>query len=300
ADVSAAPAACGFPAGRTTPGETSPRPPGEVYVGGILQNTRTFIYILEIFNLELPRIIITIARQQNRSANYDQNLSSRKPSELSSSPITTSLALSNLRYKLVFYVNLRKSVAAQNAVSTHSFVDDGIYVNPRTQQKHWQEAASNGGKRSPKALIDMTLEEFPSLLDTGKKVSQHYLTYVFILCLSIWGKIFKSRCCEAVDCILYLIKNCCDLPPDQLKLHPILDLKVCCQKCYSLYDLESSPFKCGYQATPQSPVCGIDLFDLARSMQITRIDCGPNQQSSPSKRQTQLHCKDFSFFPGVY
>ncbi|KNZ55480.1 hypothetical protein VP01_2664g1, partial [Puccinia sorghi] len=98
--------------------------------------------------------------------------------------------------------------------------------------------------------------------------------------------------------------NCRDLPPDvemeqkipkdvrtitkQLKLHPILDLQVCCQKCYSLYDLESSPFECGYQATPQSPVCGMDLFDSAKSIQITRIGRGPNQRSSPSKRRTQL------------
>ncbi|KNZ54897.1 hypothetical protein VP01_2820g2, partial [Puccinia sorghi] len=39
----------------------------------------------------------------------------------------------------------------------------------QTQQKHWREAARNGGKSLPKALVDMTLEEFPSLLDTGKK-----------------------------------------------------------------------------------------------------------------------------------
>ncbi|KNZ44363.1 hypothetical protein VP01_9237g1, partial [Puccinia sorghi] len=58
--------------------------------------------------------------------------------------------------------------------STHSFVEDGItrhgiYVHPRTRQKHWQEAARNAGKSLPKALVNMTIEDSPSLLNTRKQ-----------------------------------------------------------------------------------------------------------------------------------
>ncbi|KNZ53618.1 hypothetical protein VP01_3185g3, partial [Puccinia sorghi] len=166
-----------------------------------------------------------------------------------------------------------------------------------TLEKHWQEAARNAGKSLPKALVDMTLEEFPSLLNTRKQVHlrsdttisscssedheykpisiTNYLNVdsldyvmIFVAWLYLDCGISQAWCREVVDYILYLIKNCCDLPPNvemehkipkdvrtitkQLKLHPILDLQFCCQKCYSLYDLQSS-FECGYQATPQSP-----------------------------------------------
>ncbi|KNZ64322.1 hypothetical protein VP01_1040g1 [Puccinia sorghi] len=74
----------------------------------------------------------------------------------------------------------------------------------------------------------------------------------------------------------------------QLKLHPVLDLQVCCPTCYSIYEIESSPLKCGYQATPQSQVCGMYLFNPARFDSINRSSRWPNHQLSPSKSRTQL------------
>ncbi|KNZ60835.1 hypothetical protein VP01_14942g1, partial [Puccinia sorghi] len=41
-------------------------------------------------------------------------------------------------------------------------------------------------------------------------------------------------------------------------------------------------------ATPQSPVCGMDLFNPARFDSINRISRQPNHQLSPSKCLTQL------------
>ncbi|KNZ51784.1 hypothetical protein VP01_3812g3 [Puccinia sorghi] len=68
----------------------------------------------------------------------------------------------------------------------------------------------------------------------------------------------QAKCCEVVTYIKYLIKQCRQLPPNvnmenkipmdvrtitkNLKLDPVLVTYVCCQMCYSLYDIKTSPF----------------------------------------------------------
>jgi hypothetical protein len=82
----------------------------------------------------------------------------------------------------------------------------------------------------------------------------------FIAWLHLFCGISQAKCREEVKYILYLIKHCHNLPANvqmelkvpkdartitkKLKLDPNLDMYVFCPKCYSLYDIESSPFEC--------------------------------------------------------
>ncbi|KNZ56862.1 hypothetical protein VP01_22g1 [Puccinia sorghi] len=138
----------------------------------------------------------------------------------------------------------------------------------------------------------MALEEYPLLLSTKKTTKiihnardanssssndpghqptsiNHYYVMCFIAWLYLFCGISQAKCREALEYVIYLIKKCRHLPPDvemetkiprdvriitkHLKFEPEIELHVCCRKCYSLYDIETSPFQCGYKATPQSP-----------------------------------------------
>ncbi|MBW0594258.1 hypothetical protein O181_133973 [Austropuccinia psidii MF-1] len=46
-----------------------------------------------------------------------------------------------------------------------------------------------------------------------------------------------------------------------LKLIAEFDFHICCSSCYSLYEIEIAPSECGYRATPDSLICGEDLFN---------------------------------------
>ncbi|KNZ58531.1 hypothetical protein VP01_1913g3 [Puccinia sorghi] len=88
--------------------------------------------------------------------------------------------------------------------------------------------------------------------------------------------ISQAKCRQAVIYILYIIKNCCVLPPTvdfkskiphnvrtiskKLHLDPFLISYVCFIKCFSVYPIKTAPFQCGYKPTENSPMCGINLF----------------------------------------
>ncbi|MBW0534869.1 hypothetical protein O181_074584 [Austropuccinia psidii MF-1] len=46
----------------------------------------------------------------------------------------------------------------------------------------------------------------------------------------------------------------------RLSLEASFERYVCCLKCFSLYDIETAPDNCGYQAASKSKPCGAELF----------------------------------------
>ncbi|MBW0494963.1 hypothetical protein O181_034678 [Austropuccinia psidii MF-1] len=46
----------------------------------------------------------------------------------------------------------------------------------------------------------------------------------------------------------------------RLNLEASFERYVCCLKCFSLYDIETAPDNCGYQASSKSQPCGAELF----------------------------------------
>ncbi|MBW0583481.1 hypothetical protein O181_123196, partial [Austropuccinia psidii MF-1] len=56
-----------------------------------------------------------------------------------------------------------------------------------------------------------------------------------------------------------------------LKLDAKLQHYICCQSCYSLYDIEFAPSECTYQATVKSSPCGVDLFEPLNQLSIENV-----------------------------
>lgn len=85
-----------------------------------------------------------------------------------------------------------------------------------------------------------------------------------------------EKCRQAIVYITYMIKyhdqfkrqkDFCDHIPKDLHTitkHLGLDLEleefICCQKCYSLYEIDVAPFECSYQVVPGADACSKDLF----------------------------------------
>ncbi|MBW0469788.1 hypothetical protein O181_009503 [Austropuccinia psidii MF-1] len=57
---------------------------------------------------------------------------------------------------------------------------------------------------------------------------------------------------------------------------------VCCQQCYSLYDIEVTPNECHYQPTSQSSSCGTNLFRQSNFKPLSSIQFTSNQSTKPS------------------
>ncbi|MBW0467884.1 hypothetical protein O181_007599, partial [Austropuccinia psidii MF-1] len=99
-----------------------------------------------------------------------------------------------------------------------------------------------------------------------------FIAWLYLIC-----GISQDKCQKAIRYIIYIVKNCRQLPqgieiektiPKDirtitrcLKLLAKFEYHVCCQSCYSLYEIEIAPGECGYRATPDSLACGEDLFN---------------------------------------
>ncbi|MBW0541940.1 hypothetical protein O181_081655, partial [Austropuccinia psidii MF-1] len=103
------------------------------------------------------------------------------------------------------------------------------------------------------------------------------LVLQFIMWLYLVCGLSRDNCRKARDMILNIIQLIsqkaikhnsllsrvpCDIRTisKRLKLEFPLEEQVCCQKCYSLYDIEIAPEECTYQPTIASNKCYNDLF----------------------------------------
>jgi hypothetical protein len=121
----------------------------------------------------------------------------------------------------------------------------------------------------------------------------------FIAWLYLCCGLSQAKCREAVTYIIYLVKQCRQLPTQvkmeskipkdihtitkRLKLDPMLESYVCCQKCYSLYNIEISPLTCQYKATCEFSACGTQLFDVSHFISLNRIPRDHRDWFRPSK-----------------
>ncbi|MBW0490350.1 hypothetical protein O181_030065 [Austropuccinia psidii MF-1] len=112
--------------------------------------------------------------------------------------------------------------------------------------------------------------------------------WFFIAWLYLIGGLSQKKCQEAIKFISYIIENCRKhpqtiwiekkIPEDICKImkHLKLDAKIqyhiFCQACYSLYDIDFAPSECKYQATPDSLICGADLFEPRDLLVLEHLD----------------------------
>ncbi|KNZ46351.1 hypothetical protein VP01_733g6 [Puccinia sorghi] len=134
----------------------------------------------------------------------------------------------------------------------------------------------------------------------------HFVAWLYLCCV-----ISQAKCQQAVIYILYIIKNCCLLPPNvnfetniphdvqtittKLHLNPFLVKYVCCIKCFLVYKMETAPFQCRYQPTATSNMCGINLFGQYRHWSLAsfpQLSC----YSPPRKPKPQLHLTNPRFW----
>ncbi|MBW0530777.1 hypothetical protein O181_070492 [Austropuccinia psidii MF-1] len=125
------------------------------------------------------------------------------------------------------------------------------------------------------------------------------LLLYFVLWLHLVCGLSKEKCHKAQDMIIYaihLVSNKCDLD-DQLtlgvphnlqtivkrfKIESSFEQFVCCQQCYSLYDIEVAPDECHYRQTSQSSSCGTNLFFQSRFKSLPSIQFTSNQSAKCS------------------
>ncbi|MBW0565470.1 hypothetical protein O181_105185 [Austropuccinia psidii MF-1] len=159
----------------------------------------------------------------------------------------------------------------------------GLLVHCSTRTCHWAKSCSQSDET-------LTLEtstchsltaKIKDPLETTKKSDEDKITpkptqqnNSEIICI-------KEKCHKAQDMIIYaihLVSNKCN-SDDQLtlgvphnlqtimkhfKIKSSFEQFVCCQQCYSLYDIEVVPDECDYQQTSQSSPCGTNLFRQPR------------------------------------
>ncbi|MBW0521315.1 hypothetical protein O181_061030 [Austropuccinia psidii MF-1] len=160
-------------------------------------------------------------------------------------------------------------------------------MHPSTSRKHWAKNSARVNENAEESRFPIFLENFPDLVKGSKprqaesennyssdsnESSDHVYKpnsiekpWLYLIC-----GISQDKCQKAIRYIIYIVKNCRQLPQGIeiektitrcLKLLAKFEYHVCCQSCYSLYEIEIAPGECGYRATPDSLACGEDLFN---------------------------------------
>ncbi|MBW0481706.1 hypothetical protein O181_021421 [Austropuccinia psidii MF-1] len=81
-----------------------------------------------------------------------------------------------------------------------------------------------------------------------------------------------------------------------LKLEAELQYYVCCQSCYSLYDIDDSPLECKYHITSDPSVCGAKRFEKINLLSLERtISSFKSSRNIPQRNKLQ-HKKPISIF----
>ncbi|MBW0590785.1 hypothetical protein O181_130500, partial [Austropuccinia psidii MF-1] len=74
-----------------------------------------------------------------------------------------------------------------------------------------------------------------------------------------------------------------------LKLEVPLEKFVCCTQCYSLYNVETAPEECTYQATFKSARCGAELFRISKFKPLPHIQFPTKQLEISTKKNKYPH-----------
>ncbi|MBW0460494.1 hypothetical protein O181_000209 [Austropuccinia psidii MF-1] len=74
-----------------------------------------------------------------------------------------------------------------------------------------------------------------------------------------------------------------------LELEVPLEKSVCCTQCYSLYNVETAPEECTYQATFKSAHCGVELFWISKFKPLPHIQFPTKQLEISTKKNKYPH-----------
>ncbi|MBW0478387.1 hypothetical protein O181_018102 [Austropuccinia psidii MF-1] len=162
--------------------------------------------------------------------------------------------------------------------------NQGPFVSKSTRNRQWA-AASLQDQDNSSRLSEIVLEEIsdnnsivsPETSETHESPSHSKRpTSEFITWLYLSVGVSREKCRVAREYLVQIVtffqadnyssifKN--EIPKDvrtilrKLDVTPQFNKHVCCPTCYSVYDIDTSPFDCGYQDFPHSSPCGESLF----------------------------------------
>ncbi|MBW0549946.1 hypothetical protein O181_089661, partial [Austropuccinia psidii MF-1] len=192
----------------------------------------------------------------------------------------------------------------------------GLLVHRSTRTHHWAKACSQSDETlilDASTLHSLT-SKIKDSLETTKKNDEDKITpkptqqnnseiisvlLYFILWLHLVCGLSKEKCHKARDMIIYaihLVSSKCNsdhqltlgVPHDlqtivkRFKIESSFERFVCCQQCYSLYDIEVAPDECHYRPTSQSSPCGTNLFRQSKFKSLPSIQFTSNQSAKRS------------------